>query len=269
MHIGNAAPATGTGPVATPNAIEAERTKARALVAEFESMLIAQMLRGMKEAMAPESDQGGFGHALLGDTVTTELSGALSRAGGLGLSELLSTAIARLDASGYAPRGTSVHAPIEIPLMPTPAGHDEGVEGNHVHGHAHEPGFLAAHTVTSAYGWRSDPIQGAQRFHAGTDVRAAYGQPILAATEGVVTFAGERPGYGLIVTVDHGNGLETRYAHLSAASVKAGTRVGAGDVIAQAGASGRATGPHLHFEVRQDGTPVDPARVTGLGPVVG
>ncbi len=141
----------------------------------------------------------------------------------------------------------------------------EAQEHSHAHGHGHEPGFSAAHTVTSAYGWRPDPIEGARRFHAGTDVRAAYGQPILAATEGVVTFAGERSGYGLVVTVDHGNGLETRYAHLSAASVKAGTRVGAGEVIAQAGASGRATGPHLHFEVWQDGRPVDPQRFIRAG----
>jgi murein DD-endopeptidase MepM/ murein hydrolase activator NlpD len=114
-----------------------------------------------------------------------------------------------------------------------------------------------------------DPLHGQHRFHAGLDLRAAYGQDVRAATEGVVTFAGEQAGYGLVVVVSHGSGLETRYAHLSSAEVAQGERVRAGDVIARSGNSGRTTGPHLHFEVRHHGQPVDPGRVAGLGPVVG
>jgi murein DD-endopeptidase MepM/ murein hydrolase activator NlpD len=126
-----------------------------------------------------------------------------------------------------------------------------------------------AAVVTSQFGWRTDPLGGGHKFHAGQDLRAAYGQDVRAATDGVVTFAGEKPGYGLVVVVSHGSGLETRYAHLSATEVAQGDRILGGDLIARSGQSGRATGPHLHFEVRQDGRPVDPAQVAGLLPAIG
>jgi murein DD-endopeptidase MepM/ murein hydrolase activator NlpD len=113
--------------------------------------------------------------------------------------------------------------------------------------------------VTSAYGWRRDPFTGASQFHKGIDVAQAYGQDVQAAAAGRVVLAGDRGAYGIMIVVEHGQGQQTRYAHLSAVGVKPGDRVDAGQVIGKTGDSGRATGPHLHFEVVTDGQAVDPA----------
>ena len=106
--------------------------------------------------------------------------------------------------------------------------------------------------VGDGFGPRGD------RFHAGIDILAPFGAPVAAALAGVVTFSGWRDGWGLEVTVAHGRGVRTIYAHLSAATVSVGDHVGAGRTIGQVGATGDATGPHLHFEVRVRGAAVDP-----------
>ena len=118
--------------------------------------------------------------------------------------------------------------------------------------------------VTSPFGPRTDPITGKSEFHEGIDLGAPYGAPIRAAAAGVVTFAGQMQGYGNIVIVQHPGGMETRYAHQSAMRVTKGQPVAAGEVIGAVGATGEATGPHLHFEVRLGGEPVDPAPYLGL-----
>ena len=87
----------------------------------------------------------------------------------------------------------------------------------------------------------------------------AYGQDVRSAAEGVVSFAGVRPGYGHTVVVDHAGGRQTRYAHLSQALVRAGDSVSEGQVVGKSGSSGRSTGPHVHFEMLVDGRPVDPS----------
>jgi murein DD-endopeptidase MepM/ murein hydrolase activator NlpD len=115
---------------------------------------------------------------------------------------------------------------------------------------------------SSRFGWRSDPFHGKRKFHQGLDLKAAYGTEVGSAGDGTVTFAGERGGYGLMVVVAHENGLETRYAHLASADVQPGERIGAGQTLGRVGSSGRSTGPHLHFEVLQDGQRVDPERAT-------
>jgi murein DD-endopeptidase MepM/ murein hydrolase activator NlpD len=112
--------------------------------------------------------------------------------------------------------------------------------------------------VTSAFGARVDPIDGTRRMHDGVDLDAPAGAPVRAIRAGRVTFAGDARGYGNLVIVDHGDGLETRYAHCARLEVAVGQVVGSGDAIATVGATGRATGPHLHLEVRRDGVPVDP-----------
>lgn len=112
--------------------------------------------------------------------------------------------------------------------------------------------------ISSGFGFRSDPFNGSAAFHAGLDFRGPYGAPIYAAARGVVSFVGQRSGYGNCVEIDHGNGLLTRYAHMSAFRTQAGARVGPGDVIGAIGSTGRSTGPHLHFEVRIHDRPVNP-----------
>jgi len=112
--------------------------------------------------------------------------------------------------------------------------------------------------ITSGFGYRSDPIHGAAAMHAGLDFRGTVGAPIHAAADGKVTFVGTKSGYGKVVEVSHGNGMMTRYAHMSAWRARVGQPVDAGDVIGLIGSTGRSTGPHLHFEVRINGRAVNP-----------
>ncbi|MBD2665051.1 murein hydrolase activator EnvC family protein [Richelia sinica] len=112
---------------------------------------------------------------------------------------------------------------------------------------------------SSPFGWRIHPILGYRRFHAGLDFAASYGSMIRAADSGTVIFAGWYGGYGKAVIIDHGQGITTLYGHSSELYVAEGQTVQKGQAIAAVGSTGLSTGPHLHFEVRRDGTPVDPA----------
>jgi len=112
--------------------------------------------------------------------------------------------------------------------------------------------------ISSGFGYRVDPFTGGGAFHAGLDFRGPSGAPILAAAAGTVSFTGIKQGYGNCVEISHGNGLLTRYAHMSRIEVRVGETVGPGKVIGGIGSTGRSTGPHLHFEVRIADRPVDP-----------
>jgi len=118
---------------------------------------------------------------------------------------------------------------------------------------------------SSNYGYRLDPITGRSTFHTGVDVIASPGTPVMAAAGGVVSTVAYVSEYGNIVEVDHDNGLTTRYAHLSRSHVRVGDVVMKGQVIARVGATGRTTGPHLHFEVREKGVPLNPNKFLALG----
>lgn len=114
--------------------------------------------------------------------------------------------------------------------------------------------------VTSNFGVRSDPFTRRPAFHAGIDFRARAGEPVYATAAGRIASAGRAGGYGKLVEIDHGNGLTTRFAHLSSIAVAEGADVAAGELIGHAGSTGRSTGPHLHYETRLDGRAVDPWR---------
>ena len=114
--------------------------------------------------------------------------------------------------------------------------------------------------LSSSYGWRIDPFTGQKSFHEGLDFPTETGTPIVAAASGKVIFADVHPQYGKMIEIDHGNGLLTRYAHCSMLLVKEGDLVVRGQRVAAVGSTGRATGPHLHFEVRLNGAPQNPAR---------
>jgi murein DD-endopeptidase MepM/ murein hydrolase activator NlpD len=111
---------------------------------------------------------------------------------------------------------------------------------------------------SSGFGNRKDPFTGGRAFHSGLDFAAVTGTNVFSAGEGVVSFVGDRSGYGKVVEVTHGNGLVTRYAHLSAQLAHKGQSVSTGTPIAKVGSTGRSTGPHLHFEVRRGDNALDP-----------
>ncbi len=113
---------------------------------------------------------------------------------------------------------------------------------------------------SSSYGWRIDPFNGEKAFHEGLDFPAAVGTRINAAAGGIVSFAGPSADYGKLIRIDHGSGLETRYAHSSKLFVTVGQRVEKGQEIAEIGNTGRSTGPHLHYEIRFNGNALDPRR---------
>jgi len=117
---------------------------------------------------------------------------------------------------------------------------------------------LAASTTTSSYGMREHPVLGGMRQHKGIDLAAPVGTPVYATADGTVERADLFSSYGLYVAIDHGNSLETRYAHMSRLAVAAGERVHKGEIIGYVGTTGRSTGPHLHYEVRVGGEAVNP-----------
>jgi murein DD-endopeptidase MepM/ murein hydrolase activator NlpD len=112
--------------------------------------------------------------------------------------------------------------------------------------------------LLSSFGGRTDPFSGEGAIHTGVDLSAAMGTAVRATADGIVVYAEWSGGYGRLVKIDHGNGLQTYYGHLSRFDVVTGQEIRRGDIIGQSGASGRVTSPHLHYEVRMGGTPVNP-----------
>jgi murein DD-endopeptidase MepM/ murein hydrolase activator NlpD len=112
--------------------------------------------------------------------------------------------------------------------------------------------------VSGSFGERIDPFNGEGAFHSGVDISSFYGDKVFAPADGMVVFADTMPGYGRLMTIDHGHGISTRFGHLAGFAVASGQRVHRGDVIGYVGQTGRSTGPHLHYEVRIHNTPVNP-----------
>lgn len=118
-------------------------------------------------------------------------------------------------------------------------------------------------TLTSGFGMRMHPLLGVERAHMGVDLAARMGTPVYATADGVVGSAGVRGGYGLAISIEHAGGMETRFGHLSRLNVVAGQRVRKGDLIGLVGSTGLSTGPHLHYETRLNGHPVNPLNYMG------
>jgi murein DD-endopeptidase MepM/ murein hydrolase activator NlpD len=114
--------------------------------------------------------------------------------------------------------------------------------------------------ISSRFGYRISPFTGRRELHAAYDIANREGSPIISPADGIVTFAGKKGAYGNLIMIDHGYGLVTRYGHLKSFDVKRGSKVNRGDVIAKMGNTGRSTGPHVHYEVRLNGVPVNPEK---------
>ena len=126
---------------------------------------------------------------------------------------------------------------------------------------AHTPTIRPADGwVASTFGYRQSPFTGRREFHKGMDIANRQGTPVMATADGVVAYADDKGSLGIAMIIDHGHGVTTRYGHLEKISCKPGERVHRGEVIAAMGNTGRSTGPHLHYEVRLNGVPVNPAK---------
>lgn len=260
-----------TGPLApTPGAAPAaDRERLKVLAEQFESMMVSQMLKGMQSSMFESDDDASsrMGFGPLSDALFNELSLAITRAGGLGIGKAL---LGPLEAQAAALAGGTPGPTGSAPVIAPPAVDGAGLAAFNPATTAAEavagmtgvlPTLASAKRISSAYGWRSDPVNGAGAFHKGADIPMPVGSDVRTAGAGTVVSVGTNGGYGLQVVVDHGNGVQTRYAHLSSTAVKAGDTVAKGQVIAASGNSGKSTGPHLHFEVLSGGVALDPQGV--------
>lgn len=242
---------------------------------EFEAQFLYQLLQQMRTSMSWGEEEDGFGAETLGATMDMALATNLSASGGIGLAKLFIESAARgtvnagavvtalekspaaaaalVAAPGASLRsGERVEPGASVPVEPGAAPIEStGPEGASL-------AALFDARVTSAFGWRSDPFDGARKFHGGVDIAMAYGVEVPAAEEGTVVAAGEQGRYGQTVVLEHPSGARTRYAHLSEIGVRVGQMVEAGDPLGRAGRSGAATGPHLHFEVIVDSQRMDP-----------
>ena len=231
-----------------------DRDRLMRVAQEFESMLLLQMLKEMRTTGSwddEDSENGGFGAQTMLETIDVELAGHLARAQGLGLGKQLLDAMQKM-------QGGSQEQVIGGSTKQDPP------YGNRLDGVGRVLNFGPGN-ITSEFGWRSDPFNGAPRFHRGIDIRAAYGQDVPSAATGKVIAAGVEGGYGKTVVIEHAGGVRTRYAHLSSILVASGDEVRGGQVVGQAGNSGRATGTHLHFEVTTaGGEPLNPEHFAQL-----
>jgi murein DD-endopeptidase MepM/ murein hydrolase activator NlpD len=133
-----------------------------------------------------------------------------------------------------------------------------------LHEEIHPEGRPVANGFISSYfGERADPFDGLETFHKGVDFAGTPGSPVVAVAAGVVTWAGERTGYGKLIEINHGDGFATRYAHNERTLVTVGQTVKRGERIALMGSTGRSTGPHVHFEVLRNGRQVNPLSFVG------
>ena len=249
----------------------AERAQVAELSQQFEAMLMLQMVQQMRRSLLDESEQPeGFGGSTMQETFDSEFSRYLAQSGGVGLAAFMTRTLDARAGESVSPAATA-DSPVSFalpPASPSPSTAASAAAGTMSRStdSVDVPASVdlpLASPVTSTYGWRSDPFTGESRFHRGVDLRAAYGTEVPAASGGTVVCAGERGSYGNLVVVRDDQGVETRYAHLSATLVKEGDVVSPGTPVGRVGSSGRSAAPHLHFEVLVNGERVDPARWAG------
>lgn len=245
--------------------------RVRELAHEFEAMFLAQMLRQMRQSMTLAGDEqegDGFGKSAFTETFDTELARHLSTSGGLGIADVIIDAYERQNQAAAATKVAGQERPT-TPTVPSRGTSKSAAASRGLAAGAPGPVSAPAASpseaepislgpISSAFGWRRDPLTGQGRFHKGIDVKAAYGQAVPSVAGGTVLSAGTQGGYGLTVVVEHDSGIRTRYAHLSELAVQPGDVVTRGQDLGRVGSSGRSTGPHLHFEVLEEGRAVDP-----------
>jgi len=219
---------------------------------EVSSALESLLLKQLISSSGAFKGSGAAGSSTIQNLFADTLADAVAKSGGLGLGAPVERELRSLQtATSGAPTAPSLAA--GTPTS-TPAA------AQTIRATLADP---SAH-VSSPFGLRIDPLNGALREHKGIDIAAKAGSPILAAGDGIVVAAGARGGYGQAVEIQHGSGVTTLYGHASTLLVHPGEHVTQGQPIATVGETGRATGPHLHFEVREGGHALNPTRALSV-----
>jgi len=211
------------------------RMSADEAIESFEGYLAQMMVREMRRTIPDGGLLSSRAADMFMDVLDQEIATRIASGPGLGMREAFGDAM-----------GASVGAA-------SGAGHGPESGGRQWSARSPVDGI-----VTSRFGKRDDPFTQATRMHDGLDIAAERGSGVRAVRSGTVVLAGNRDGYGKVVMLDHGDGLQTLYAHCDRIDVRPGATVRAGQRLGTVGDTGRATGPHLHFEVRVDGRSVDP-----------
>jgi murein DD-endopeptidase MepM/ murein hydrolase activator NlpD len=231
----------------------AQRDDAHVAAKQLEAFFLRRLLAEARPEGGGALD-GGFAGDTFKQMLDEQIADKMAAAGGIGLADMFAGQL-------QAPGEVRVAAPVAID--PAAQVHAPGQIGDLPRSNV--PFVLpVAGRPTSGYGLRTDPIRHVSSNHPGFDLAAPTGTPVAAAASGTVVHAGPAGTYGNLITIRHDNGLETRYAHLSAVDIQVGAHVEAGQPIGKVGTTGYSTGPHLHFEVRQDGHTVDPAPLLPL-----
>jgi flagellar protein FlgJ len=281
-----------TGYVAGINLQQQRNKELKKACQDFESVFTYELLKSMRKTIDKcDLFHGGEGEEIYESLLDQELSKSMSGYGSNSLSELLYQQLSRIDSSSQAGQAVSsdmdttshasekvysriapsskpgrmIHADPEPEPEVLSTGDAQTVsKSDSPSGADSKPDWPMKSVVSSRYGWRKDPFTSESRFHSGLDIAADKGTEVKAAMSGKVIMSCNMEDYGNVVAVDHGKGLVTIYAHNEKNLVKVGDKVEKGSFIARVGSTGRSTGPHLHFEVRKDGTRINPMEFLGI-----
>lgn len=224
-----------------PSEMDARRMNREEAARQFESYLAQMMVKEMRATLPEGGLFGSKAADMFSEVFDQEISKRIAESGRLGLQKSI---LARLGEAAPVPEAPVPGRPESHVLFPS----EVPVVGGR---------------ISSGFGRRKDPFHGEERHHHGVDIAAPQGAPIQPVRPGTVAFAGEKRGFGNVVIIDHGGGLQTTYAHCERLLVEAGQRVGMRQPIATVGQTGRATGPHVHVEARLHGAAVDPVETFG------
>jgi murein DD-endopeptidase MepM/ murein hydrolase activator NlpD len=265
MNISRIDPTTNAAPALTQNDFAAQQT-----AMEFEALLLTQLTA----ALNPKTDEAednifsSTGADMYKQMFGEHIAKIMANNGGIGVADTILRQL-QAKASAKSPAleraveaAQSVKQEASIPALKINAQRE--AEQMPMEWQTPVNG-----RITSNFGMRTHPITGENRHHHGIDIAAPRGTPIEAAATGTVVFAGKRGGYGNTVVIEQTDGRQTLYAHADQLLVNVGETVQAGQTIATVGSTGRSTGPHLHFEVRENGQPVDPAATLAKGFTLG
>lgn len=232
------------------NASKQDEKRLKEACAEFESLFIYQLMKQMRKTIVKSGlTGGGKGEEIFTSMMDEELSKQMSSRQGLGLKDVL---IEQL--TGRREN-----------ILPESIATQNYSKNEAVHKSGHPFILPVLGEISSNYGWRKDPFTGKRDFHHGIDIASPSGSEVFATGAGRVVFNGWKEGYGRMVEIEHKDGLSTIYAHNSKNLVKEGEKVDRYQPIALVGNSGKSTGPHLHYEVRENGEPINPTKLTHIG----